>query len=84
MCLCATHGLYLILESRELLSSCGAWVLIVMASLVAEHRLGAQVSVVVAYGLSSCDLLAIGGTSFSSCGTWAHFLQLEGSIAQTQ
>ena len=40
--MCAAHGRYLILESRELLSSGGAWVLIVMASLVAEHRLWAH------------------------------------------
>ena len=59
-------------------SSCGQWgllfiavpgLLIVVASLVAEHRtLGAWASVAVAHGLSSCGSWAL-ESRLGSCGT---------------
>ena len=53
------------------LSSFGVRLLIVVASLVVEHRLqGTRASVVVAYGLSSFGSWAL-EHRLDSCGAWA-------------
>ena len=55
-------------SEQGLLSSCGHGLLTVVASLVAEHKLqGAQTSVVIARGLSSCGSLAL-QRGLNSCG----------------
>ena len=43
-----------------------------VASLVGGAQvLGTRTSLVEAYGLSNCELLALGHMGFSSCGSWA-------------
>ena len=56
-------------EVARLLSSCGAWLPVVVASLVAEHRLqGARASAVAAWGLQSAGSVVM--AHGLSCSVW--------------
>ena len=65
-----------------LLATCIAWIFHCGGfSCCGVQSLGMQASVVVAWGLSSCNVRTLGRKGFSHCRAWAQLLQLTGSRA---